>query len=119
MGTTYDHTTDLLNAAQLPSNNAKLTQHEKDIRNSTPHRHPLNPKRKHTFHVIFQNVNGIPTDGDQEEYMQDMHAKQADLYGWAKTNVSWTELRKNQTEYHGRCIHNNYKLIATSSDDPA
>eukprot|EP00957_Ditylum_brightwellii_P130549 9958482-Ditylum_brightwellii.AAC.2 len=48
-----------------------------------------------------------------------MHAKQADLYGWAKTNVSWTELRKNQTKYHGHCIHNNYKLISTSSNDPS
>eukprot|EP00957_Ditylum_brightwellii_P072568 5514639-Ditylum_brightwellii.AAC.1 len=48
-----------------------------------------------------------------------MHAKQADLYGWAKTNISWTELRKNQTEYHGRRIHDNYKLISTSSDCPA
>eukprot|EP00957_Ditylum_brightwellii_P054621 4138501-Ditylum_brightwellii.AAC.2 len=73
---------------QLPSNNVKLTQKEKDIRNSISHRHPLGPKGKCIFHVIFQNVNGIPTDEDQGEYMQDMHAKQADLYGWAETNVS-------------------------------
>eukprot|EP00957_Ditylum_brightwellii_P050436 3824434-Ditylum_brightwellii.AAC.1 len=48
-----------------------------------------------------------------------MHAKQADLYGWAETNVSWTELCKNQTEYHGCHTHDNYKLIATSSNEPA
>eukprot|EP00957_Ditylum_brightwellii_P173153 13181755-Ditylum_brightwellii.AAC.1 len=104
---------------QLPSNNVKLTQKEKDIRNSTPHRHSLIPKRKHIFRVIFQNVNGIPSDEDQEEYMQDMHAKHADLYGWAETKVSWTELCKNQTEYHGCCIHDNYKLITALSNEPA
>eukprot|EP00957_Ditylum_brightwellii_P188456 14346796-Ditylum_brightwellii.AAC.1 len=48
-----------------------------------------------------------------------MYAKQADLYGWAETNVSWTELSKNQMEYHGRRIHDNYKLIATSNDNLA
>eukprot|EP00957_Ditylum_brightwellii_P057340 4347584-Ditylum_brightwellii.AAC.1 len=48
-----------------------------------------------------------------------MHAKQADLYRWAKINVPWTELWKNQMEYHGHHIHDNYKLIATLSSEPA
>eukprot|EP00957_Ditylum_brightwellii_P116279 8869556-Ditylum_brightwellii.AAC.1 len=48
-----------------------------------------------------------------------MESHEVDMWGWAETNVLWTEQMLQKTKFLGSKIFKNFTLVGSSSDDPA
>eukprot|EP00957_Ditylum_brightwellii_P041057 3109585-Ditylum_brightwellii.AAC.1 len=69
--------------------------------------------------VYFQNVNGIAVEEDMQEYMEEMKDREGDIWGWTETNANWTPNLINNATYEGQTLFNNFKIITSSSNNPA
>eukprot|EP00957_Ditylum_brightwellii_P009913 748100-Ditylum_brightwellii.AAC.1 len=56
---------------------------------------------------------------DMYDYINITKEKEADVWGWAEPNISWTRVTHVRAEYFGQEQRNNFKLVAASSNDPA
>eukprot|EP00957_Ditylum_brightwellii_P192126 14625367-Ditylum_brightwellii.AAC.1 len=48
-----------------------------------------------------------------------MKDRKVDIWGWSETNVNWMPNLVSNTTFRGRKLFNNFKLITSSSDNPA
>eukprot|EP00957_Ditylum_brightwellii_P099295 7563519-Ditylum_brightwellii.AAC.1 len=48
-----------------------------------------------------------------------MEEKEVDIWGWAGTNVNWTQNLTAWAKYYGNKIFNYFTLVGSSSNDPA
>ena len=72
--------------------------------------HQLNTKDKHTLRIYFQDMNGIATIENMHSYIDKMNKREADIWGWAETNVNWTKNLLAQTKYYGNKILKTFHL---------
>eukprot|EP00957_Ditylum_brightwellii_P104078 7929342-Ditylum_brightwellii.AAC.1 len=52
-------------------------------------------------------------------YMEEMKEREVDIWGWSETNVTWMPNLVSNTNFKGRKLFNKFKLITSSSNNPA
>eukprot|EP00957_Ditylum_brightwellii_P154551 11762858-Ditylum_brightwellii.AAC.2 len=113
----HQHTTDLFGPSQAPS---KIrTQAQGKVNNSQHHDHCMQTKQEDHMRLYFQNVNGILIGEYIKSYLDEMHEREVDIWGWSKTNVNWTPNMISKTKHLGNKCFDNFTLTASLSHDPA
>eukprot|EP00957_Ditylum_brightwellii_P139559 10636266-Ditylum_brightwellii.AAC.1 len=111
------YTLDPLIPTQIISKKTKKAQHK--INNAKHCGHSLTTKDDNTLHMYFQNVNRVATKEDLRRYMEEMHERDADIWGWAETNVNWTPHMVSKAKYMENQIYNTFTFVASLSEGPA
>eukprot|EP00957_Ditylum_brightwellii_P113676 8667120-Ditylum_brightwellii.AAC.1 len=69
--------------------------------------------------IYIQNVNGLMTKENLKEYLNETKVREVDMWGWAETNVPWTEQMLQKTNFLGSKTFKNFMMVGSSSDDLA
>jgi hypothetical protein len=91
------------------------------VRDNKHYGDDITHKDPNTLRIYFQNVAGVSPADDWSNHIDNfvqMKKKQIDIFGFAKTNVSWTPTAQNESRRHGKGIFKYYKQVTASSDDP-
>ena len=82
-------------------------KHEK---NKKHHGHKLKTKDSNTLRIYFQNINGLGTNEELKEYIEDMKNNEVDIWGWAETNVHWSPQVVDKIKAIGRHYFKNLSV---------